>query len=256
MGALSATPTEKYHHGFEPMLPGFKYVPFGDLKAAERAVDNRTAAILVEPIQGEGGVNVAPDGYLTGLRRLCDESGALLMFDEIQTGMGRTGRLWAYEHWGVSPDVMTLAKALASGIPIGAMLAKEHCARALVPGTHGTTFGGNPFATTVGVATVTTMLEEKLPEHAGRVGGHLFERLRAVAQRTPAIKVVRGKGLLVGLELDRPAGPVVTACREQGLLVLTAGDTVLRMTPPLVVQEADVDRAVDIVAGVLGRSAP
>jgi acetylornithine aminotransferase/acetylornithine/N-succinyldiaminopimelate aminotransferase len=256
MGALSATPTEKYHHGFEPMLPGFKYVPFGDLKAAERAVDNRTAAILVEPIQGEGGVNVAPDGYLAGLRRLCDESGALLMFDEIQTGMGRTGRLWAYEHWGVSPDVMTLAKALASGIPIGAMLAKEHCARALVPGTHGTTFGGNPFATTVGVATVTTMLEEKLPEHAGRVGGHLFERLRAVAQRTPTIKVVRGKGLLVGIELDRPAGPVVAACREQGLLVLTAGDTVLRMTPPLVVQEADVDRAVDIVAGVLGRSAP
>jgi acetylornithine aminotransferase/acetylornithine/N-succinyldiaminopimelate aminotransferase len=256
MGALSATPTEKYHHGFEPMLPGFKYVPFGDLKAAERAVDNRTAAILVEPIQGEGGVNVAPDGYLAGLRRLCDESGALLMFDEIQTGMGRTGRLWAYEHWGVAPDVMTLAKALASGIPIGAMLAKEHCARALVPGTHGTTFGGNPFATTVGVTTVTTMLEEKLPEHADRVGGHLFERLRAVAQRTSAIKVVRGKGLLVGLELDRPAGPVVTACREQGLLVLTAGDTVLRMTPPLVVQEADVDRAVDIVAGILGRSAP
>jgi predicted acetylornithine/succinylornithine family transaminase len=256
MGALSATPTEKYQHGFEPLLPGFKYVPFGDLRAAERAVDNRTAAILVEPIQGEGGVNVAPDGYLAGLRRLCDESGALLMFDEIQTGMGRTGQLWAYEHWGVAPDVMTLAKALASGIPIGAMLAKEHCARALAAGTHGTTFGGNPFATTVGVATVTTMLEDKLPEHAGRVGGHLFERLRAVAQRTPAIKVVRGKGLLVGMELDRPAGPVVTACREQGLLVLTAGDTVLRMTPPLVVQQADVDRAVDIVAGILGKSAP
>jgi predicted acetylornithine/succinylornithine family transaminase len=256
MGALSATPTEKYQHGFEPLLPGFKYVPFGDLRAAERAVDNRTAAILVEPIQGEGGVNVAPDGYLAGLRRLCDESGALLMFDEIQTGMGRTGRLWAYEHWGVAPDLMTLAKALASGIPIGAMLAKEHCARALAAGTHGTTFGGNPFATTVGVATMTTMLEDKLPEHAGRVGGHLFERLRAVAQRTPAIKVVRGKGLLVGMELDRPAGPVVTACREQGLLVLTAGDTVLRMTPPLIIQEADVDRAVDIVAGVLGKSAP
>jgi acetylornithine aminotransferase/acetylornithine/N-succinyldiaminopimelate aminotransferase len=255
MGALSATPTEKYQHGFEPLLPGFKYVPFGDLRAAERAVDNRTAAILVEPIQGEGGVNVAPDGYLAGLRRLCDESGALLMFDEIQTGMGRTGRLWAHEHWGVAPDVMTLAKALASGIPIGAMLAKEHCARALAAGTHGTTFGGNPFATTVGVATVTTMLEDKLPERADRVGGHLFERLRAVAQRTPAVKVVRGKGLLVGVELDRPAGPVVTACREQGLLVLTAGDTVLRMTPPLVVQEADVDRAVDIVAGALGRSA-
>jgi predicted acetylornithine/succinylornithine family transaminase len=255
MGALSATPTEKYRQGFEPLLPGFKYVPFGDLRAAERAVDNRTAAVLVEPVQGEGGVHVVPDGYLAGLRRLCDESGALLMFDEIQTGLGRTGRLWAYEHWSVAPDVMTLAKALASGIPIGAMLVREHCARALAAGTHGTTFGGNPFATTVGVATVTTMLEDKLPEHADRVGGHLFERLREVARRTPAIKVVRGKGLLVGMELDRPAGPVVAACRDQGLLVLTAGDTVLRMTPPLVVQEADVDRAVDIVAGILGRSA-
>ncbi len=255
MGALSATPTEKYQHGFEPLLPGFKYVPFGDLAAAERAVDNRTAAILVEPIQGEGGVHVAPDGYLAGLRRLCDRSGALLIFDEVQTGMGRTGRLWAYQHWGVEPDVMTLAKALASGIPIGAMLAKEHCARVMAAGTHGTTFGGNPFATTVGVATVTTMLEDKLPEHADRVGGYLLDRLREAAQRVAAIKAIRGKGLLVGLDLDRPAGDVVTACRDRGLLVLVAGDRVLRLTPPLVVGEADVDRAVEIVERVLGGSA-
>ena len=144
LGALSATPNEKYQHGFEPLVPGFKYVPFGDVKAVERAIDNRTAAILVEPIQGEGGVNVAPDGYLAVLRRLCDETGALLMFDEIQTGMGRTGRLWGYQHWGVEPDVMTLAKALASGIPIGAMVAREACARVMVAGSHGTTFGGNP----------------------------------------------------------------------------------------------------------------
>src|SRR5262249_21708647 len=136
MGALSATPTEKYHHGFEPLLPGFKYVPFGDLTAVERAVDNRTAAIMVEPIQGEGGVNVAPDGYLAGLRRIADASGALLVFDEIQTGLGRTGRLWAHQHWGVEPDVMTLAKALASGIPIGAMLAREACAAVMTAGTH------------------------------------------------------------------------------------------------------------------------
>jgi len=255
MGALSATPTEKYQHGFEPLLPGFKYVPFGDLGAAERAVDNRTAAILVEPIQGEGGVHVAPDGYLAGLRRLCDASGALLMFDEVQTGMGRTGRLWAYQHWGVEPDVMTLAKALASGVPIGAVLAKERCAGALAAGTHGTTFGGNPFATTVGVATMTTMLEEKLPEHADRVGGYLVDRLREAARRVPAIKTVRGKGLLVGLDLDRAAGAVVSACRDRGLLVLTAGDTVLRLTPPLVVEEPDVDRAVTIIGEVLSRSA-
>ena len=255
MGALSATPTEKYQHGFEPLLPGFKYIPFGDLRAAERAVDNRTAAILVEPIQGEGGVNVAPDGYLAGLRRLCDASGALLIFDEVQTGMGRTGRLWAYQHWDVLPDVMTLAKALASGIPIGAMLAKEHCARAIVPGSHGTTFGGNPFATTVGVATFTTMLEDKLPEHADRMGGYLLDRLREAAPRVPAIQAVRGKGLLVGLDLDRPAGDVVTACRDQGLLVLVAGDRVLRLTPPLIVGEHDVDRAVEIIERVLGRTA-
>ncbi|MGH7268711.1 MAG: acetylornithine transaminase [Candidatus Rokuibacteriota bacterium] len=255
MGALSATPTEKYQHGFEPLLPGFKYVPFGDLRAVERAIDNRTAAVMVEPIQGEGGVNVAPDGYLAGLRRLCDASGALLIFDEVQTGIGRTGRLWAHEHWGVEPDVMTLAKALASGIPIGALLAREACARALMAGTHGSTFGGNPFATTVGVATFTTLLEDKLPERADRVGGYLLDRLRAAARRISAIKTVRGKGLLVGIDLDRPAGGVVTGCREQGLLVLTAGDAVLRLTPPLVVEEADVDHAVEILARVLARSA-
>jgi acetylornithine aminotransferase/acetylornithine/N-succinyldiaminopimelate aminotransferase len=254
MGALSATPNEKYQHGFEPLLPGFKYVPFGDLRAVERAMDNRTAAIMVEPIQGEGGVNVVPDGYLAGLRRLCDASGALLIFDEIQTGLGRTGRMWAYEHWGVEPDVMTLAKALAAGVPIGAMLARESCAAAMRAGTHGTTFGGNPFATTVGVALFTTLLEEKLPERAERVGGYLFERLRAAAKRAPAIKAVRGKGLLVGMDLDRPAGAVVTACRDAGLLVLTAGDTILRLTPPLIVGEADVDRAVEIIERVLTRA--
>jgi predicted acetylornithine/succinylornithine family transaminase len=255
MGTLSATPTEKYQHGFEPLLPGFKYVPFGDLRAVERAMDNRTAAVLVEPIQGEGGVNVPPDDYLPGLRRLCDANGALLIVDEIQTGMGRTGRLWAHEHAGIEPDVMTLAKALASGIPIGAMLAREACARVLVAGSHGSTFGGNPFATTVGVATVTTMLEDKLPERAARAGGHLLDGLRALGRRIPAIKDVRGKGLLVGVELDRPAAGAVAACRDQGLLVLTAGDAVLRMTPPLIVEEADVDRALEIVGGVLSRSA-
>jgi predicted acetylornithine/succinylornithine family transaminase len=256
MGALSATPTEKYQHGFEPLLPGFKYVPFGDLAAAERAVDNRTAAVMVEPIQGEGGVNVAPDGYLAGLRRLCDARGALLVFDEIQTGLGRTGRLWGHQHWDVEPDVMTLAKALASGIPIGAMLARERCAAVMTAGTHGTTFGGNPFATTIGVATVTTLLEEKLPERADRVGSYLIDRLRDAARRVPAIKAVRGKGLLVGMDLDRSAGDVVTACRDRGLLVLTAGDRVLRMTPPLIVDEADADRAVEIVTQVLAGRTP
>jgi acetylornithine/N-succinyldiaminopimelate aminotransferase len=254
LGALSATPTEKYQHGFEPLVPGFKYVAFGDARAVERAVDNRTAAILVEPIQGEGGVNVAPEGYLAALRRICDESGALLMFDEIQTGMGRTGRLWAYQHWNVEPDVMTLAKALASGIPIGAVLARERCAAVMAAGSHGTTFGGNPFATTVGVATFTTLLEEDLAGRAARVGGHLLARLGALAARLPAIREVRGRGLLVAVELDRPAGPVVDACRDRGLLVLTAGEKVLRMTPPLVIDEQDVERALAILGDALERA--
>ena len=255
-GALSATPNEKYQHGFGPLVPGFKYVPYGDITAAERAVDNRTAAILVEPIQGEGGVNVPPDDYLAGLRRICDASGALLILDEIQTGMGRTGRLWAHQHAGIEPDVMTLAKALASGIPIGAMVAKEFCAGVMVAGTHGTTFGGNPFATTVGVATLTTMLEDKLPDRADRVGSHLMAQLRALAGRLPAIRAVRGKGLLVGSDLDRPAGAVGSACRDRGLLVLTAGDQILRMTPPLVIDDTDADRAVGILEAVLVGAKP
>src|SRR6059036_3340602 len=192
---VTATGQEKYRQGFEPLVPGFKHVPYNDLRAMERALDNRTAAIIVEPIQGEGGVNVPDDDYLPGLRKLCDESGALLILDEIQTGMGRTGRLWAYQHAGIEPDVMTLAKALASGLPIGAMVAKEFCAKALVAGSHGTTFGGNPFVTTVGLATLTTMLDDKLPERADRVGGYLAARLRDMAGRRHAIKEVRGKGL-------------------------------------------------------------
>ena len=255
-GALSATPNEKYQHGYGPLVPGFKYVPYGDITAAERAVDNRTAAILVEPIQGEGGVNVPPDDYLAGLRRICDASGALLILDEIQTGMGRTGRLWAHQHAGIEPDVMTLAKALASGIPIGAMVAKEFCAGVMVAGTHGTTFGGNPFATPTVVATLTTMLEDKLPDRADRVGSHLMAQLRALAGRLPAIRAVRGKGLLVGIDLDRPAGAVVSACRDRGLLVLTAGDQILRMTPPLVIDDTDADRAVGILEAVLVGAKP
>jgi acetylornithine/succinyldiaminopimelate/putrescine aminotransferase len=170
--------------------------------------------------------------------------------------MGRTGRLWAYQHWGVEPDVMTLAKALASGIPIGAMVAREACARVLIPGTHGTTFGGNPFATTVGVATMTTMLEDRLPERADRVGRYLAERLRALIGPGSGILSVRGKGLLVGMDLDRPAGAVVDACRDRGLLVLTAGEKILRMTPPLIIDEQDVDHAVAIVGDVVGRGKP
>src|SRR5262247_2205312 len=228
LATVTATAQEKYHHGFEPLPGGFKYVAYNDLKALERAIDSHTGAVLVEPIQGEGGIIVRDEGYLPGLRKLCDEAGILLVFDEIQTGMGRTGTLWCYEHSGVSPDVMTLAKALANGVPIGATLATEDVARAFTPGTHGSTFGGNPFATAVGLTVFTTLVEERLPERAARMGRILADRLVAVRSKKPgAVKDVRGKGLLAGIDLVPPVGDVLAACRNRGLLVLTAGDNVL-----------------------------
>jgi acetylornithine/N-succinyldiaminopimelate aminotransferase len=251
LATVTATGQPKYHHGFEPMVPGFKHVAYNDLRAMERAIDSHTAAVLVEPIQGEGGVNVPDDDYLPGLRKLCDASGALLVLDEIQTGMGRTGRLWAYEHAGVEPDVMTLAKALANGVPIGATLVRGDVAGVLTPGTHGSTFGGTPFVTSVALATLTTMLDERIPERAARMGRFLMDRLRAMAATRPVVTALRGRGLLIGIELARPAAPVVDACRERGVLVLSAGEKVVRLAPPLVVEETDCERAVAVLAAAL-----
>ncbi|MGH7276953.1 MAG: acetylornithine transaminase [Candidatus Rokuibacteriota bacterium] len=251
LATLSATGQEKYQHGFEPLVPGFKHVPYNDLRAMERAVDSRTAAILVEPIQGEGGVNVPDDDYLPGLRKLCDESGALLILDEIQTGVARTGRLWAYEHAGIEPDIMTLAKALANGVPIGAMLTRDEVARSLGPGTHGSTFGGTPFVSSVALATLQTIIEEKIPERAATLGRYLTDGLRRFATSTGAIREVRGRGLLIGMELDRPAAPIVDGCRDAGLLVLSAGERVLRLAPPLIVEQRDCDHALAIIGRAL-----
>jgi acetylornithine aminotransferase/acetylornithine/N-succinyldiaminopimelate aminotransferase len=256
LATVTATAQEKYHHGFEPLPGGFKYVPYNDLTALERAIDSRTAAVLVEPIQGEGGVIVPDDGYLPGLRKLCDEAGILLVLDEIQTGMGRTGRLWCHEHAGVTPDIMTLAKALANGIPIGATLATEDVAQAFTPGTHGSTFGGNPFATAVGLTVFGVVVEERLAERAGRLGRVLRERLDGIHRRHPgAIREVRGKGLLVGVDLVPAVADVVAACRERGLLVLTAGDNTLRMAPPLIVDEPSVERACEIIERAVAAAA-
>jgi acetylornithine/N-succinyldiaminopimelate aminotransferase len=255
LGALSATGQPKYQHGFEPMVPGFKHVPYNDLRAMERAIDNRTCAVLLEPIQGEGGVHVPDDDYLAGVRKLCDQSGALLILDEIQTGMGRTGRLWAYEHAGVEPDIMTLAKALANGVPIGATLTREEIAGALGAGSHGSTFGGTPFVTSVALATFTTLLDEKLADRAAERGRYLMDGLRAFARKHAIVRDVRGRGLLIGVGLSKPVGPIVDACREAGLLVLSAGEQVLRLAPPLIVEERDCDRALGIIDGALGKSA-
>jgi acetylornithine/N-succinyldiaminopimelate aminotransferase len=248
LATVTATAQEKYHHGFEPLPGGFKYVPFNDLRAVERAMDSHTAGVMVEPIQGEGGVNIPDDGYLPGLRKLCDEAGVCLIFDEIQTGMGRTGRLWGYEHSGVSPDVMTVAKALANGVPIGATLATDEVAAAFSPGTHGSTFGGNPFATAVGLTVLTTLIEERLPERADRMGRLLIAEMEKIcARRGAAVKAVRGRGCLIGMDLVPPVADVLGACRDRGLLVLTAGDNTLRLAPSLVLDEKDVARGVSII---------
>jgi acetylornithine aminotransferase len=249
LGALSATGQERYQHGFEPMMPGFKHVAYNDLRAMERAIDSRTAAIMVEPIQGEGGVHVPDDDYLPGLRKLCDATGVLLILDEIQTGMARTGKLWAYEHAGVAPDIMTLAKGLANGVPVGAMLAREDVASVLTAGTHGSTFGGTPFVASVALATLATLIDEKISERAARLGRYLVDALRTFP--SDAVREVRGRGLLIGIELAKPAAPVVDACREKGVIVLSAGEKVARLAPPLIVDERDCDRVLETLRASL-----
>ena len=251
LATVTATGNPKYQHGFEPLMPGFKHVPYDNLQAVERAIDSRTCAVLVEPVQGEGGVNVPSADYLPGLRRLCDEAGILLILDEVQSGMGRTGKLFAYQHWGVEPDILTLAKALAGGIPMGAMLAREAVAASFVPGTHASTFGGTPFVSAVAVAVVTTMLEDDLPGNAARVGKYFLDRLQGLQAAYPVIKAVRGKGLILGVEVSVPARGIVAACMERGLLVLTAGDNVVRFVPPLILTEGDADQAVAILEAAL-----
>ena len=251
LATLTATGQEKIRLGYDPLPAGFRQIPFNDLEAAEAAVDRRTAAILVEPIQGEGGV-VAPDpSYVRGLRRLCDHRGLLLMFDEVQVGMGRTGKLFAYEHFGVEPDVMTLAKALGGGLPLGAMLARERVAESFPPGSHASTFGGNPVVCRAGLAVLETLLEDGLVERCEAMGNLLREGLEGLAGRFAFVREVRGKGLLLGMEMDLDCGPVIRGCMEEGLLVAGAGANVLRMAPPLTIGEEDVAEALSVLERVL-----
>jgi len=242
LATVTATGQEKFRKGFDPLVPGFRYVPFNDITALERAVGEKTAAILLEPIQGEGGVNVPADDYLPAVRRLCDAKQLTLIFDEIQVGMGRTGTLFAYQQWGVEPDLMTLAKGLAGGVPIGVLVAREEWASAFVPGTHASTFGGNPLAAAAGLAALGALLDEGILENCRRMGAYLREQLEGVAHRHPTlVKEVRGRGLILGMELTRPGGPVVARCLEQGLLINCTADRVLRFIPPLVVTREEVD---------------
>ncbi len=246
---LSATGTPGYWKGFEPLVPGIHHAPYGDLEATEKLLSPQTAAILVEPLLGEGGVRPAPDGFLRGLRELADRNGCLLVFDEVQTGMGRTGTLFAHEQHGASPDIMTLAKALGGGIPIGATCATEKVAGALTPGTHGSTFGGNPLAAACASAVLDVLIEEGVLEHGRRMGQYLGDALDRLARRlgSKRVRETRGVGLLRALELTSPAAPVVERCREGGVLVITAGETVLRLAPPLVIEQSELQEGVDLI---------
>ena len=257
MGALSATGQKKFQAGFEPMLDGFTFVPYGDIESLKQAVSPaKTCAVLLEPIQAEGGVRVADPEYLKKVREICDASEVLFILDEVQTGMGRTGELFAYKHFGIKPDIMAIAKGLGGGVPIGALLATAEVAEAFVPGTHASTFGGNPLVCAAATATLQTLLEDNqyMLEHTKRMGRLLSAKLNEIKAQFPDIVVeARGMGLLQGIELKRPCAPIVKACMERGLLVNCTADYVLRFMPPLIVQEAEIDIAMDIVTDVLKR---
>ncbi len=246
---VTATGQEKYRKPFAPLPAGFSYVPYNDLEALANAVDDTVCAVLLEPIQGEGGINVPDDDYLPAVRELCDERGVLLILDEVQTGMGRTGRWFAHEHWGIEPDIMTLAKSLAGGFPIGACLASEQVAGAFEPGNHASTFGGNHLACAAGLATLSIIEDEGLVENARAMGELLIERLMELAHQSPRVDHVRGRGLLLGLQLtDDSASQVQAQCIQSGLIVNAIGDDLIRLAPPLVVSAAQCERAVAILA--------
>jgi acetylornithine aminotransferase len=252
LGTIAATGQEKVRKGFEPALPGFTYVPYGDLAAAEQAMTERTCAVLIEPIQGEGGIVVPPTGYLEGLRRMCDQHDVLLMFDEVQTGIGHTGYYFGYQHEGVVPDVMTLAKGLAGGMPIGVMMAKPHVAEALGPGTHGSTFGGNPVSCSAAMAVLQTIESENLLDHVKQMGAHFMAGLKRLQQKYPFIVDVRGRGLMLAAELDRAGGHMVVKCLERGYLINCTVDTVLRFLPPLTITQQEIDGLLGVLDAVLG----
>lgn len=254
MATVTAAGTEKYREPFSPLLPGIVRVPFDDLEAIKKATTGKTAAVLLEPIQGEGGVNVPDDDYLPGVREWCDRAGILLMLDEVQTGVGRTGRLFAFQHYGIEPDCMAVAKALGGGFPIGAFLTKDHCA-VLGPGEHGTTFGGNPLACEVGYSVLKYMLDNDIPGQAAKKGDYLERKLHTLADKHPMVTEIRGRGLIWAIELDRPvAEEARDACGDEGLLVNNVKPTALRMIPPLTVSEDEIDQAVAIIDRVLGQT--
>ena len=253
IATLSATGNRKVQIGFEPLVPGFVRVPHDDLEAVEHVArtDQNVVAVLVEPIQGEGGINVARVQYLQGLRALCDRMGWLLMLDEVQCGIGRTGKWFTYQHAGVLPDVLPLAKGLAGGVPIGACLARGAAASVFGPGNHGSTFGGNPLACAAALTTLATVEEEGLLENAARCGRIIMDGFHRAFDGKPGVRQVRGMGLMIGVELDRPCGELVTTALAQGLLINVTVDNVIRLLPPLVLTEAEARQIVDMLVAMV-----
>jgi predicted acetylornithine/succinylornithine family transaminase len=251
MATITATGQEKFQFGFTPLLEGFTYVPFNDLQALEARISNKTCGIMLEPIQGEGGVNIPDDNYLVSVREICDRHGILLIVDEVQTGMGRTGKLFAYEYSGIKPDIMTLAKALGNGFPIGAMLATDKIAKAFVPGNHASTFGGSPLAMAAANATVKTMLHESILEHCREMGDYFLLQLKNLQQKHKIIKEARGKGLMLAAQLNIESGDIVNQCLQRGLLIASAGSKTLRFVPPLIITTQDIDQAIKVLDEVM-----
>lgn len=249
--ALTATGQEKYQKGFEPLTPGFKHVPYNDLQALEKTIGKETCAIMLEPIQGEGGVNVPDLGYIEGVRKLCDKNDLLLIFDEVQTGLGRTGKLFAYEHFGVVPDIMTLAKGLGGGVPIGACLAGGEAAEVFKPGEHAATFGGNPLSTAAAIATMSVIIDEKLPEQAAQKWEYIKTKVHTMKEKHPIITKIRGMGLLIGIVLETEAKPIQVKCLEKGLIINCVQSNVLRLVPPLNITYQEIDKALLILEEAL-----
>lgn len=250
LAGISATGQDKVKEGFAPLLPGFIHLPFGDIQALRDSIGPKTCAIMLEPVQGEGGVNVAPSGYLQAVRELCDEHDLLLIFDEVQVGCGRTGTLFAYQQEGVEPDIMTLAKALAGGPPIGTMVAREKHSQSLGPGTHGSTFGGNPLMAAAGLASMKTIIEDGVLENCVAMGDYLRQKLDALKEKFDFVVDVRGQGLILGMELSIEGGEMVKTALDRGLLINCTVGKVLRFLPPLIVTREEIDQAMEILEGI------
>jgi len=245
LATVAATGQPKYQQGFEPLPPGFRFIRFNDLEAVRKAVNEKTCAVMMEPIQGESGIHPATEEFIIGLRELCDQQGLLLILDEVQTGIARTGRMFAHEHYEIRPDIFTLAKSVAGGFPMGVMLATEEVSVGFQPGDHASTFGGNPLACAAALAACEVVVEENLVHNAAEVGSYFIDQLHRLREASPLIAEVRGMGLMLGVELKAPrAKDVQTFCLRKGLIVNAIGDTVLRFVPPLTITQADVDEAI------------